>query len=322
MKLGLPLFATFWIGFVLVADGAVAYGTRTAARSADWTPTDGVVTRSQLKFGRKNSVSLDLAYTYTVDGQPYTGTQYQPGPHMLPSKKWRAVQAELPVGKAVTVYHDPDRPADALLDPGVKPDVLLVLLALTPFNVIAVGVGWACWGLFTGRREFDPARHVRPTADGSGYAARLNGFGPLAAFLMALLGVSFVSIFLVVLLLHSVAEVPTSWAVDGGIWAAILAVCGLFAWLCRTPRELVEGTDTLTVPTTSTGGETVEVPRAAVRGVWVATEERPAKRGNRKVFVPVIQTDDRELRFAEYTNPADAEALAEWVRERLNLGGG
>jgi Protein of unknown function (DUF3592) len=322
MKIGLVLFAVVWIGFIAVIDGVIAYQVRTAIRSTNWVPTEGVVTRSQLKVGRKNSVSFDLAYSYTVNGQQYTGREYQFGPAALPGEKWHAVQAELPVGKRVTVYHDPEAPAQSVMNPGLQPDVLLILLFLTPFNLIAVGLGWMCWGQFTGRREFDPARHVRPTPDGSGYAARLNGLSPLAVFGMSLLAVSFVSIFVVVLLIHSSFGVPPSWPVDGGIWAGILLLCGGIAWWNRHPREFVEGLETHTLPDTSTGKKTVQVPRADVRDVQVDATIARTKGKPRTVHVVALQTADGPVRFAEYPDRRDADALAEWVRERLGLSSG
>ncbi|MBY0455944.1 MAG: DUF3592 domain-containing protein, partial [Gemmataceae bacterium] len=310
MRLLLTLFFLVWAGVVVVADAAVAYGVRTAVRSADWTPTDGVVTRSELKFGRKNSVSLDLAYSYAVDGRRLTGREYQPGPHLLPSDKWRAVHAALPVGSRVTVHYNPADPAEAVLVPGLKPDVLLVLLGLMPFNVIAVGLGWAWWAAVTRRRQFDPARDVRPTADG--YAARLNGFGPVAVFAAALLALSFVGVLVVIFLVHDVGKVPVSWAVDGGIWAVILAACGLLAWTHRHPRAVVEWLDTLTVPTTATGRATTTVPRAAVREIDVRTATRRTKKSVRHVFVPTLVLDPThpgptEIPFAEYPEQADAD---------------
>lgn len=322
MRLLLTLFFLVWAGVVVVADAAVAYGVRTAIRSADWTPADGVVTRSELRHGRKGAVSLDLAYTYRVGDQPYTGRVYQPGPHLFASKKWRAVHAELPVGTRVSVYHNPADPPEAVLVPGLKPDVLLVLLGLAPFNVVAVGLGWVWWAAVTRRRQFDPARDVRPTADG--YAARLNGIGPAGVFALALLQLSFVGVFVVVLLLHDVGRVPVSWAVDGGIWAGILAVCGLLAWRYRQPRAVVDGLDDLTVPTTPTGRATMTVPRAAVRDVDVRTATRRTKKSVRHVFVPTLVLDPAlpgptEIPFAEYPEQVDAEAVAGWVRERLGL---
>jgi hypothetical protein len=331
-----PIFVV-WAGFVVVADAAVAYGVRTAVRSADWVPADGVVTRSELRTVRK-SLSLDLAYTYTADGREHTGRDRQPGPVMFPNKTLRQAHAALPVGTRVTVYHNPVDPAEAVLVPGLKPDVLLMLLALTPFNVIAAGLGWAWWAAVTRRRQFDPARDVRPTADG--YAARLNGFGPAGVFAIAVLAQSFAGIFLVIVLLHGAAEVPASWAVDGGIWAGILAVCGLFAWRYRQPRAVVEGLDTLTVPTTPTGRETTRVPRHEVRAVGVKADTqvvfggqtrtvttrsvtRTTKEYKRPVFVVTLTLDPArrqpELAFAQYPEQADAEAVAEWVRERLSL---
>lgn len=324
MRFLLTLFFLVWAGFVLVADAAVAYGVRTAVRSADWTPTDGVVSRSELRHGRKGSVSLDLAYTYTVDGQRLTGREYQPGPHLLPSGKWRAVHAALPVGSRVTVHYNPADPAEAVLVPGLRPDVLLVLLALTPFNVIAVGLGWTWWAAVTRRRQFDPARDVRPTADG--YAARLNGLGPTGVFAAALLGLSFAGIFVVIIGVHNWGGVPVSWAVDGGIWAGILAVCGLLALRHRQPRAVVEGLDTLTVPTTPTGRATATVPRSAVLEIDVRTATRRTRRSVRPVFMPTLVLDPThpgptEMPFAEYPEQADAEAVAGWVRERLGLAG-
>ncbi|MEO2090572.1 MAG: hypothetical protein ABGY75_13890, partial [Gemmataceae bacterium] len=143
-------------------------------------------------------------------------------------------------------------------------------------------------------------------------------------FALALLLLSFVSVFLVLCLLHGVGGVPVSWAVDGGVWAGILAVCGLLAWRYRRPRVVVEGLDTLAVPTTPTGRATVTVPRSAVREVDVRTATRRTKKSVRQVFVPTLVLDPThpgptEIPFAEYPEQIDADTVAGWVRERLGL---
>ena len=68
------------------------------------------------------------------------------------------------------------------------------------------------------------------------------------------------------------------------------------------------------------------MPRAEVAWVNVQIEKRRRKGGTYEVFVLVVAVvtgkTRREVRFAEYADRRDADALAGWLRGRLGLGKG
>ncbi len=317
------LIVVAWGGATLAVDWFAAAGVVRAVRSNGWVTADGVVTRCEVVRAHKSS-RLDLAYTFTVGGREYTGHDIDAGPTTQSSDRWTRRVAALPAGTPVTVYYDSDDPAEAVLEPGMPSEFLCVPLVLTPFNVIAAGLPVAWWRVVLRRRRFDPARHVRPSADG--LAVRLNGLSRLESFGITLVGLSVVGILAVFVLLHSSPALPPSWWLDGGVWVTILALSGVGAWKWGGPRRLVERGNMLTLPATPSGSKTMEVPRKAVVCVGVQTDQRRGKRSTYLVFIQVVVTGSgksrREVRFAEYADRRDADALAGWLRGRLGLGAG
>jgi len=313
------LFAVVWIGGIAFADGGIAVGVWRAVQSANWPTTPGTVTDSHLQTQRK-SVTLFVRYTYTVHEQEHTGTRYDDGPAFLPKQKWPKAQSELPVGSSVTVYYDPAAPATAVLHPGLGPEILPTVLAFVPFNLVAVFLGSMAWNAIRCRRGFDPARDVQPAP--AGLIVRLNGFGRLGVFGVALFVLSLVGTFGVAVLLHSVWEIPPSWLLDGAILGGMVLASGLIVAKWGAPRYLVEGLNGFTVPTTPTGQKMTDLPRAAIKHVDVQTETRRGGKGRTYEVhvVSLVVAEGRErhtVRFAEYHDLVDARALADWLLERL-----
>lgn len=93
---------------------------------ANWPKVGGVVTESfiythERKLLERTAVvyTSTLAYTYVVDGKMYTAHKRAPGPDVENSSSLRAkagaLIANLPVGKAVRVYYNPNAPDQSLL---------------------------------------------------------------------------------------------------------------------------------------------------------------------------------------------------------------
>jgi hypothetical protein len=101
---------------------------RTARASAGWAAADGriVVTTFDQNVGRRRRSSsttyyVTINYTYTVDGQTYSGDRYSVVSSSFVSSNAEATQEVLrryPEGAAVTVYYDPARPGAAVLERG------------------------------------------------------------------------------------------------------------------------------------------------------------------------------------------------------------
>ena len=89
-----------------------------AYSSRRWPSVTGRITRSKVVAGRRNSASYDVRYEYQVYGRPYTGERVRfGGAFNNNSSDARATMLTYPEGKIVTVWHHPQRPAIATLEP-------------------------------------------------------------------------------------------------------------------------------------------------------------------------------------------------------------
>jgi hypothetical protein len=316
-------FALFWSAFMLFVDGMLGSGFVQAVRSECFATGPGVVTRSEIRQKGRRGASLILEYEYVVNGRPYTGTKYHVQPQFVGNEYWIAARDANPVGAAVTVHYDPDDPATAYQAPGLRPDALMLVWCLTPFNLVMLGLGWAAWGHLTGRREFDPSlrRCARPAP--VGWLARPD---PNTSFLISaftfLLIVTFCGSFAWGLYVANVG-LPPPWAVPLAAWALALPATALYA--TRASRRGVVHVNELEGAITFTHDEKrVTVPRERVTNIDAKAEARKAKSGLYEVQVVALRWRDefdepQATRLAEYRDSADAAALVAWLSERLNV---
>lgn len=146
-------------------------------------------------------------------------------------------------------------------------------------------------------RRFDPrlARCVEPTA--AGYRARLNGWDRLAHMLFA--AAVCLPIMFVVTWAPSWSCVPVDSRFNWLVAVLMIALSGLEPFTRFFYDDVTN--NTLSV----TGGL---IPRDAVTGVELVDQTVRLMIGPE----PVVVT--------RFRRPADAEALADWLRERLNVG--
>jgi hypothetical protein len=114
--------------------------------SKRWPTAKGTIRESRIEEGtggRRGYFVLIVLYTYLVKGREYKSDRlyfydYQ-------SKHWRHyVEKDLllyPVGKIVTVYYNPRKPSDAVLDRNIPVWMTIFWLFFTSFLLVA-GVGF------------------------------------------------------------------------------------------------------------------------------------------------------------------------------------
>ncbi len=96
-----------------------------AIESRDWPITPGVVTACKL-LTRTNSESGDtyrvaLSYLYSVQGSPFIAERLRFGDGWTIWKSGvERIMRKYAEGTAVTVRYDPDRPDEAVLEPGMN----------------------------------------------------------------------------------------------------------------------------------------------------------------------------------------------------------
>jgi hypothetical protein len=331
---GTILFALFWSALVGLFCLVVGSGAVLQIATDRWPVTEGTVTVSELTGRKRNSWKLE--YQYTVAGQPYTGTRYafEPMPIQGEREVTRAIAAH-PAGSAVAVSYNPDDPAEGVIRPGLRGCTLWMALFLTPFVI----VGLAMWvGLVRRYRSwpaFDPdnPRQVAMTDTGA-LVVRPEPKHSLDIFL-TYLGVSafatawvvmFVGVAVGVLYLFidgSALDPP----VEGpaAVWAVVLVGCALATW--RTARRAA----VLTIDARAEmilvqrgGGSAVEVPIAEVLGVFVTAIVIPSREGRLARHRVELARAGRakSLVVAEYDDERDADAFAEWLRQRVQPAAG
>jgi hypothetical protein len=137
--LGVGIFVLVW-GFK---------NLKQARASASWPSVSGMIVASdveQTSSGEDSEIRYvpRIRYEYKVDGTRYASGRISFGGRTL-HKSPDSAQAELadyPVGKAVTVYHDPAVPSSSVLQPGVSGSVYLVFAAGLLFILVGPVAAW------------------------------------------------------------------------------------------------------------------------------------------------------------------------------------
>jgi hypothetical protein len=108
-----------------------------AKESAAWPSTTGTITASGTKKVMFRSQPR-VAYSYAVNGTSYVSERisFAAG---VPPKETESVVARYPVGKEVNVHYAPEKPSDAVLEPGTNRHVTAQFrLLITCFVIIIV----------------------------------------------------------------------------------------------------------------------------------------------------------------------------------------
>ena len=116
---------------------------QTAKASTGWPTTTGTITKVE-RFKRLFRSLPRIAYTYTVDGKSYGSERISFATGYRP-KEVDAVLSRYSVGQNVPVSYLPDKPTEAVLEPGSNSQVtasmrlliicfvLLVIVNVAPF---------------------------------------------------------------------------------------------------------------------------------------------------------------------------------------------
>lgn len=130
------------IGLFMLVRGLVQF--RTCKASSDWPSTEGQVVLATVDVsvstddegGTSRSYAPRVVYTYSFIGQQYTSDQVVIGSSWKYPTRARA-EAKLAYrsGQQVTVYYNPDNPAQAVLEPGATRGVWASLIIGIVFTI-------------------------------------------------------------------------------------------------------------------------------------------------------------------------------------------
>ena len=110
---------------------------RQAETSQSWQGTRGRITESRLDTRTTITDGIEstayqavVVYAYTVMGQEYTGKQVAFGVHSATRKAASAVLERYPLDRQVTVYYDPQKPGQAVLERVSTSGLLHIVIGL------------------------------------------------------------------------------------------------------------------------------------------------------------------------------------------------
>ena len=109
---------------ILIGLGLFAYAGRIIAKrreKASWPQTTGEVLSSRIELGNKNRHNIvpDIRYKYKVNLVEYESTKISSAlvdNQYVSAAQLEALREKYAVGKPVTVFYNPDDPAEAVLD--------------------------------------------------------------------------------------------------------------------------------------------------------------------------------------------------------------
>lgn len=336
MKAGLffGLFGVFLTAIVGTFDVFVGHALVRQSLALHYPTVVGRVTRSEVTrhSGSKggSTYGARVEYTYQVGPEEYTGTRVRYGEFNSSDSDWaRAMVAAHPVGKEIPVHYNPKDPGDALLTPGVEGSDLMILLFLTPFNAILIGV-WAAGGSAIWHRGFKSPAGGLPIRTTRGQTrVCLADYGPVTAGLVAVGLSAFVGVFVVG---FGLGGFRPRLPVIQVVWAVVLGIGFTTAyWRWRNIQSgrydlvLDESAGWLELPRADCRGPGRRVPLTAAKQVSVETvEERTAKGGTTRLHYPVLQFHTghgESVRLGTFHVQSRAQEFANWLRRRLGLKG-
>ena len=121
---------------------------QTAKASASWPTTTGTITKVE-RFKRLLRWLPRIAYTYSVDGHPYSSERISFAAGYRP-KEVDAVLSRYSVGQSVPVSYSPSAPNEAVLEPGSGAHVTATMRMLIICFVLLVIVNVAQFFLKSG----------------------------------------------------------------------------------------------------------------------------------------------------------------------------
>jgi len=197
------LFGTYWCGITFLADGVFIWLAVCQLRTESYSVTEGMVTHSDLKVesdSKEISYRPEVRFRFQVAGQEYEGKRIRYDYLTLRKDRAYEVLSNYPVQKTVTVYYNPDAPADAVLEKELDIAGFYGLLFLTPFNAISFGFVGGVYAWLRGKQLGRPVIGLWVRDDGLNRVIRIYRMSPAFVALVAWGGTGFLTIFGVMLL--------------------------------------------------------------------------------------------------------------------------
>lgn len=322
---GLVIFGVFWSGITLVFDGLISYQCSRGIKSYQYVETTGKVTSSRVEetrdHKRKRSFRPQVEYDYLVDGKTLHGKVRTFGEATISGTGARhsaeGVLKRYPVGQEVPVFYNPDDPQQAVLERGIGGNELLLVLFMTPFNGVMLGIWSAVFYQWRRRGEEPLKRLLHQTAYGWQIHERC---GLLTAVVLGVSIVAFIAIFPVI---FGIGFYP-SLEIMLVVWSLVIILgFAIAVAVLGFPQGIsiddIDGTVTLRGWFGAAKGQ---VPKNKIQGVQVKRGNK--QEGSSQMYEALLHFEDDDGVPQSYNivmgqTHARAVAVREWLHEKLEL---
>jgi len=131
------------VAFSVILLAIIFFTRQSAAKAQNWSATTGKVTLSNLEARRGSKGGTVyypvVQYQYRVHAMDYESRKIMPGMEWGGSGA-QAVVEKYPAGSTVTVYYNPENPAEALLERDVPKYTIWLWVALILSNIFMCGL--------------------------------------------------------------------------------------------------------------------------------------------------------------------------------------
>jgi hypothetical protein len=326
---GLVIFGVFWSAITLLADTTLGTSAWNQYRTLSFATTEGDVLSCAVEErpgDEGTTYHVDIEYAYEVHNQRYTSKRVR-YLDAWGGNRVRQFVENHPAKTRITVYYDPEDPAEAVLAPGVGGNELFMALFMLPFNTVMAGF-WLSGLVYLrcgGKAVHNWWNGVRISHDADSIRVRLPRIAPWLATSLVLFAAPIVFIFPVACCLGRSIPIML------GAWTLLLAIAGTVylatAWplFCGKADLVIDRYhQRLTLPQTYGRKEAVVVSRAELVAIDVVEKERKTSEGTDPVYVLTVRGRDArgELqaeKLAEWSDRDHAEELAGWIRDKVGL---
>lgn len=316
-------FALFWWAIVGMFDYFVLGGVVRQLGTLNYQPVNAVIRTSEVTTSRdskgKTTYRPRVTFAYSVNEIEYLADKISYSVPLSSVGGANETVARYPSGSQTTAYVSLDDPQAAVLQKGLEPTDLLLIMFLLPFNMIGIAMLVALVPLGrhknTGGVEIvENLREIR---------ARLNPNTPWIAVAAALGCGSFAGIFVVFL---GSRIFPMS-AMIAVTWIAIIALC-LDSWR-RTREKRNSGHGDLVIHKLDKSLQLWRLPldasethsKSALEKISLMEEKRKDSEGDsvtKHVLRLHLKSGDK-LAIRESADEEDARAFAGWLRDQLGI---
>ena len=329
----LIFFTLFWTAMVGIFDTIFISDFVRREQAQSFPSTKGTIMRSYIKETQGSRRSADPTYgpeidfTFEVNGKTYSSDTYRYGDWGSSDRSLaESAVGRYVVGQQVVVYYNPNDPSDAILERDTQGMDLFSLLAITPFNLIMLGL----WGFLATmlKRKISklPAGGVLIKQYQGRTHIRLPESTPLATAGGTALGISFVSIFIVFFGFGanpSMLTIQIVWACV--IIPSVIVYIKMKFDIGSGKKDLVidDTNGILSLAQTLDRNEHVIVQLDDVTEVIMERVAIQTRKGTRFQFAAalVYTEGDKSIksRLIEWYDEDRANQFADWLRDRLGL---